>query len=222
MTESVKETLAGGGVAVGTLVMEFDTVGIARIAAGAGARFVLYDPEHTGWGIDRVRTLVSSARATTAEPFVRIPALGYHLVSQPLDAGAKGLMLPAIASADDARAFVDAAKFPPVGTRRFGIVYSDALEPDLEATMRRYDREILLIGQIETAEGVANVDDIAAVVGLDILWVGSYDLSISLGCTGRFDDPAYVRAVDRVLAACDAEERLPGFWWNRPKSGWSL
>src|SRR5262249_25385558 len=147
--------------------------------------------------------LVESARAARVEPFVRIPEVQYHLVAQALDAGAVGLMVPALATAPEARAFVAAARFPPLGERRFGIVYSDALrEPDLDASLRRYDRETLLIGQIETATGTDNVDEIAAVDGLDVLWIGSYDLSISLGVTGAFDSPEYVDAVDRVLRAC--------------------
>jgi 2-dehydro-3-deoxyglucarate aldolase/4-hydroxy-2-oxoheptanedioate aldolase len=120
---------------------------------------------------------------------------------------------------DEARAFVSAAKFPPCGERRFGIVYSDALDSDLDATLARYNRDTLLIGQIETAAGADAVNEIAAVDGLDVLWVGSYDLSISLGIPGAFDSPAYVAAVDRVLAACERQGKTAGILVESPEEG---
>src|SRR5947209_3969262 len=83
----VKRALAGGGVALGTLVMEFPTTGIARLAAGAGADFVVFDLEHTGWSLETLRTLLAAARAAEVVPLVRVPATEYHFIARALDVG---------------------------------------------------------------------------------------------------------------------------------------
>lgn len=216
---SLKQRLEAGEVVCGTLVMEFDSTGIARIAAAAGAEFVLYDLEHTGWGLERLRELIASCRGTGSVPFARVPSPDYHLVSRALDVGARGLMVPALEDADEARAFIAAAKFPPVGRRRFGLIYSDDLRDGLEVTIRRENAELLLIGQIETVAGVDNVDEIAAVDGLDVLWLGPYDLSISMGIIGQLGHPDYLAAVKRFLAACRARGRIPGVLVESPEQG---
>jgi 2-dehydro-3-deoxyglucarate aldolase/4-hydroxy-2-oxoheptanedioate aldolase len=206
----VKEVLHGGGVSIGTLVMEFGSTGIARLAASAGAEFVLFDMEHTGWSLDRIRTLVASTRGTPALPFVRVPSLDARVVSRVLDLGALGVMVPAVEDAAQALRLVSEARFPPAGERRFGIIFPDELEGGLRASMDRHDDAVLTIAQIETAGGVEHVDEIAAVDGLDVLWLGPYDLSISLGVTEELDHPRYTEAVDRMLAACARHGKVAG------------
>ena len=90
----VKRTLARGGVAAGTMMMEFATTGIARIAAAAGAEFAVYDMEHTGWSMETVRMLMATARAADIVPIVRPPAGQYHFISRVLDVGAMGIVAP--------------------------------------------------------------------------------------------------------------------------------
>jgi 2-keto-3-deoxy-L-rhamnonate aldolase RhmA len=207
---SPRERLAAGGTMVGTLVMEFDSTGIARVAAAAGADFVMFDLEHTGWSMERLRELIASARGTAAAPFARVPSHDHHLVSRALDVGARGLMVPAVESAEQAAELVASARFPPAGRRRFGLIYSDELGDGLAATMERHNAEIMLIGQIETVDGIRNVAAIAAVDGIDVLWLGPYDLSISMGIPGEFTHPDYLAAVDKFLAACRTHGRVPG------------
>ena len=81
----VKRALRQGGVALGTLVFEFNTTGIARIAAGAGADFVLFDMEHTGWSLETVRSLMATSRAADLVPMVRVPVTHYHFLAHALD-----------------------------------------------------------------------------------------------------------------------------------------
>src|SRR5262245_42838212 len=95
---SLKRRLSEGGVAIGTMVFEFGTTGIARIAAAAGADFVCFDMEHTGWSIETVRMLFATSRAAETVPLVRVPATDYHLLARPLDVGAMGLMVPMVES----------------------------------------------------------------------------------------------------------------------------
>jgi len=211
-TNTVKGTLNGGGVAVGTMIFEFNTPGIGRIAALAGAEFIVYDMEHTGWSIETIRMLIATTRAAETVPIVRVPATQHHLLSRPLDVGAMGLMVPMVESEEQARLIVRSARYPPDGARgaAFAIAHDDYEGGDIVAKMRSANDEVLLIAQIETVAGVEQADQIAAVTGIDVLWIGHFDLTASLGIPGQFQHPAYLRAVDRVLEACHRHGKAPG------------
>lgn len=209
----VKRDLRQGKTALGTMVFEFATPGIARIVAAAGADFVVFDQEHSGWGIDTVRTLMATARAADVVPLVRVPAAQYHSISRPLDAGASGVMVPMVETAGQASLVASSAKYPPRGMRgaAFGVAHDDyEAEPDVVAVMQSANDEVLVIVQIETQRGIENVGEIAAVDGVDVLWVGHNDLSNSMGIPGQFDHPDYLRAVDRFLEACEENGKAPG------------
>jgi 2-keto-3-deoxy-L-rhamnonate aldolase RhmA len=184
------------------MVVEFMTPGIVRLAARAGADFVLFDMEHTGYGFERMRWVLTTARASAVVPFLRVPDTTYDLVARGLDIGALGLMVPSVDSAEEARAVVAAARYPPAGRRGVGLVFRDDWHPEgVPATLEERNDETLVILQIETAEGLEAVEEIAAVDGVDLLWIGHFDLSTSLGIPGGFDSADYQKAVDRILAA---------------------
>src|SRR5437763_15971958 len=113
----VKRALQNGERSLGTMVFEFPTTGIGRIAAEAGAEFVIYDMEHTGWSIETIRGLMATTRAADIVPMVRVPATQYHPPARPLDVGAMGLMVPMVESAEQAELIVASAKYPPLGRR---------------------------------------------------------------------------------------------------------
>ena len=208
----VKRTLAAGGVALGTMVFEFNTPGIGRIAAAAGAEFVVYDMEHTGWSIETIRALMATSRAADLVPMVRVPATEYHLLARPLDVGAHGLMVPMVESAEQARLIVQSAKYPPLGRRgaAFTVAHDDYEGGDVVAKMASANEEILLLAQIETAQGVEQVEAIAAVDGIDVLWIGHFDLTASLGIPAQFTHPRFLSAIDRVLDACARHGKTAG------------
>jgi 2-dehydro-3-deoxyglucarate aldolase/4-hydroxy-2-oxoheptanedioate aldolase len=203
-TNTVKRTLRAGGVALGTMVFEFSSSGIGRIVASGGAEFVVYDMEHTGWGLDTIRNLIATTRVAELVPIVRVPATQYHFLARSLDVGAMGLMVPMVESAEQAQLIVQSTRYPPAGRRgaAFGVAHDDYEGGDVAAKMRSANEEILLIAQVETAAGVENVEAIAAVDGIDVLWIGQFDLVNSLGIPGQFTHPRLVSAVERVLAAC--------------------
>jgi 2-keto-3-deoxy-L-rhamnonate aldolase RhmA len=113
----VKRKIQSGGTSIGTFVFEFNTTGIGRIAAEAGAEFTVFDMEHTGWTIETIRLLVATTRSTGMIPLVRIPATEYHFLARALDMGALGIMVPMVESAAQATAMVAGAKYPPLGRR---------------------------------------------------------------------------------------------------------
>src|SRR5690606_3587895 len=208
----VKRKIAASGVSIGTMVFEFSTTGIARILAQAGPEFAVFDMEHTGWGVETIRVLIATSRGTELTPLVRIPAVEYHFVARVLDMGAAGVMAPMVESAEQARRLVASAKYPPQGRRgsAFAIAHDDYAGGDIAQKMRFANEESLLIAQIETAAGVEHIEEIAAVDGIDVLWIGQYDLSASLGVPGQFDHPRFLEAQQAVLDACGRHGKIPG------------
>jgi 2-dehydro-3-deoxyglucarate aldolase/4-hydroxy-2-oxoheptanedioate aldolase len=209
----VKEKIRAGGVSIGTFVFEFNTTGVARLAAEAGAEFTVFDMEHTGWSVETIRMLIASSRSTDMIPLVRVPATEYHFVARALDAGAMGVMVPMVESAAQAGSIVQFAKYPPVGRRgaAFGVAHDDYSGGDIVEKIASANRETLLIAQIETAQGVRSVDEIAAVEGIDVLWIGHFDLTNSLGIPGQFEHPKFRESLDLVLDACRRHGKTPGF-----------
>ena len=211
-TNTVKQKLARGETSIGTMIFEFSTTGIGRISAEAGAEFLIFDMEHTAWSIETIRGLIATTRAADTVPMVRVPATQYHLMSRPLDAGAMGLMVPMVETAEQARVVVQSAKYPPVGGRgcAFGVSHDDFSGGDVMAKMTSANEQILLMPQIETVTGVENCEAIAAVDGVDCLWVGHFDLTASMGIHAQFDHPDFLAAIDRVVAACNANGKVAG------------
>lgn len=210
-TNPIKKKLREGGVALGTLVFEFASTGVYRIAAAAGAEFVLFDMEHTGWSMETIRMLLATSHGD-AVPMVRVPATEYHFLARVLDLGAMGVMVPMVETPEQARLIVQATKYPPDGRRgaAFGVAHDDYQSGDAVAKMRSANEEVLLITQIETARGVEQVEAIANVEGIDVLWIGHNDLSNSLGIPGQLDHPRYVEAVRHVLETARRHDKAAG------------
>ena len=213
LNNPVKQKLLAGDVALGTMIFEFDSTGISRIAGHAGAEFLLFDMEHTGWSIETIRKLIATTQRTGPLPFVRVPASDYQFIARTLDVGAAGLMFPMVQNREQAEKIVDCAKYPPVGRRgaAFGVAHDHYGSDDIIATMQAANEQGLIIAQIETRSGLENVEAIAAVQGIDVVWIGQFDLSNSLGIPAQFDHPDFQKAVDRVLAACKIHDKAAGY-----------
>ena len=207
----VKRKLMAGETVLGTMMFEFNTTGIARLASVAGAEFAVYDMEHTGWSVETIRTLIATTPRPQLVPIVRIPASDYHFVARTLDVGAMGIMVPMIESAEQAQSLVNSAKYPPVGRRgaAFTIAHDDYRHDSITDVIRSSNEEVLLIAQIETVKGLENVEKIAAVAGIDVLWIGQYDLTNSMGIPGQMQHPDLQAAIQRVLAACRTHRKIP-------------
>ena len=220
----VKQILSQGGTSTGTMVFEFNTSGIARIAAGAGAEFLIFDMEHTGWSIETIRSLMATSRAADIVPMVRVPTTEYHFFARSLDVGAMGLMVPMVETEAQAKIIVDSAKYPPIGKRgaAFGVAHDDYEEGNILDKMSSINQEILLIAQIETVLGLENADKIAALDGIDVLWIGHFDLTNSMEIPGQFDHPKYLRAVTHVAEICQKHGKSAGFMTSNVEEGRSM
>jgi 2-dehydro-3-deoxyglucarate aldolase/4-hydroxy-2-oxoheptanedioate aldolase len=183
--------------------MEFGTRGIAKLLESVDVDFVVIDMEHNGFDSERVADLVAWFKATDIAPFVRVPQPLYHFLARTMDAGALGVMVGNVETADQARAIVSAVKYAPLGNRGVGLgtAHNDYVPPDPVAYMREANENTTVICQIESRIGLANLDGIAGTEGVDVLWVGHFDLSQSMGIPGHFDDPRFLEALSSVVNA---------------------
>lgn len=208
--------IRSGEPVVGTFVLASPRPAIARVAVGAGADFVLVDGEHTGFGWETIATFVAGVRSAGGVPFVRVPAARREYIGTALDIGATGLMVPLVGTAQEAREIVSWAKYPPTGIRgaMFGLAGHDFDLVEPNSAMWKSNADTVLMLQIETQEGLDNVEEIAAVEGVDILWIGHWDLSISMGIPTEFTHRRFRAAVERIVAAAEANGKAVGYLAN--------
>jgi 2-dehydro-3-deoxyglucarate aldolase/4-hydroxy-2-oxoheptanedioate aldolase len=216
---TVKRTLESGGTAFGVMLFELGTLGSARLADSAGADFVIWDMEHTGWTTETVRQVMAAARLGRAWPLVRVPRAHYHLIATALDAGAMGVMVPMVETAEEARLVVDSVKYPPAGKRGYGAVYPDMTPDGPAGWMETSNRETLVIVQIETVKGLEDADAIIGTEGIDLAWLGHYDLTASMGIPGQFEHPDYLAAVEKLLMASKAHRKPFGIMVTSAEAG---
>lgn len=209
----VKKALAGGSTSFGSMVFEFFTPGMPRILANAGAEFALYCMEHTGAGFETLKPQFSVCRALGVVPLVRVPGTEYDFIARALDCGALGVMVPLVDTAEQAQFIVSCTRYPPEGRRgaAFGFAHDDFAGGDVVEKMRMIHARTLTIAMIETAKGLENVDAIAAVPGVDVLWLGHFDLTNFLGIPGDFSHPRYKDAIKRITSAASRHGKAAGY-----------
>ena len=212
-TNPVKQKLRTGGRAFGAMVFEFFSPGVAQICKNAGAEFILYDMEHTGIGFETLKTQFALCRGLDIVPMARVPRGEYHFIARALDVGALGVMVPMVGTRSEAEQIVACTRYPPQGRRgaAFGFAHDDYEGGEVGAKIAALHERTLVIAQIETREGLENVEAIAAVPDIDALWIGHFDLTNFLGIPGQFRHPHYLGAIERVLAACAAHGKAPAF-----------
>jgi 2-keto-3-deoxy-L-rhamnonate aldolase RhmA len=199
-----KESLGKQDLKVGAFILEFISPGIGDIYKAAGCDFALLDLEHTGFTYETAKTVTKYMQAADLPLIVRVPSKDYHDISRALDVGADGVMLPMVSSIEEAKRIVQSAKYYPEGAR--GVAMGLAQDrfrasPLIDAFSANNNRTILAL-QIENLGGVDAADEIAALDGVDILWVGHMDLSVSMGIPGQFENPKFKTAIERVHRAC--------------------
>lgn len=200
-TSRFRASLAGrAGPALGTWV-KLPVIESVELIAFAGFDFLVIDLEHSSIDLETTYRLIGMSLAQGVSPLVRVPNVHNGYVQRVLDAGADGIMVPHVDSAAEARAVVDACRFPPRGSRGASLSGRAGLwgAGDLTEYLRFGTEEVMVIAQIETAAAAASAGDIARVEGIDALVVGELDLSVSEGTAPG--DPAIASLAAAVLAA---------------------
>jgi 2-dehydro-3-deoxyglucarate aldolase/4-hydroxy-2-oxoheptanedioate aldolase len=211
--KSLRQRVLAGDTVLGSMMFELLGPGVPQLLVHAGAEYVIYDMEHTGMSLETIKAQIACCRGLPIAPMARVPRGEYHFLARALDIGCHGVMIPMVESEAQARAIVEATHYPPRGRRgaAFGFAHDDYSPGDPKSKMRAADARNLVIAQIETEHGLEHVEAIAAVDGIDVLWVGHFDLTNFLGIPGQFDNPKYVKAIERVVAAGRKHKKGLGF-----------
>lgn len=207
----------GQGV-IGTFCHLGGTVA-AECLSLSGLDYIVIDMEHGPFSEESAGDMIRAMRLHGAEPFIRTRDSSRAAVLHALDLGARGLIIPDVRSVDEVRHLVEYAKYFPLGARGFAFSRSAGYGflPELKDLGRYFaevNRHTLLMPQCETAEALEDIEEIAALDGVDGVFVGPYDLSVALGAPANFASAEFGRALDRVLAACRAHGKLAFIYAN--------
>jgi 2-keto-3-deoxy-L-rhamnonate aldolase RhmA len=207
------ERLKNGEKIRGTLVRMIRNPAVVMTAKAAGLDFLLFDMEHGPYSIETLSDISIAGRTAGVGIFVRVPNLDKSYISRSMDAGVEGIMVPMINTPAQAKSFVDLARYMPIGDRGLGSNgglsdYAGMGGKTAVEFMAEQNRKTLTIAQIETAEAIANVEDIAAVDGIDVLLVGPNDLSISLGIPGEMMSEKLHAAIEKAVTAAEKNQKF--------------
>jgi len=182
-----------------------------EIAADTGFDWLLIDLEHGSGSEADLRNLLLACRGSSAASIVRLRSVDADMVKFVMDSGAAGIMFPYVSTVDDAKRAVDCIKYPPMGSRGVaGAIRATNFGRDWKQYFNEANDNSFVIVQIETPEAVEASADIAAIAGVDVLFVGPLDLSVNLGCPGDFTQPRFVEALKKVVQSCNDNGKTPG------------
>ncbi len=209
---SLKERLRQGEQLLGTMVTTFAGPDLAKILQGCGFDYFIVDCEHGSFTTREVADLIAVARGIAMPALVRIPEMRREHALKFMEMGASGLPLPNTESAEQAQLLVDCAKYAPLGHRGVSLSrpHTDFKKVNGLDYMLRANEETILMCQIESRRGVEHVEEILAVEGIDIGFIGPNDMTQDYGILNQFDHPAIVAAFERVMAAAKANGKWCG------------
>jgi 2-keto-3-deoxy-L-rhamnonate aldolase RhmA len=211
-TNLVRLRLAQGGIAIGFGVHHLRGSAVGMIAAASGFDWLFIDMEHGAMSVDDASQIAIAALSQGITPVVRVCKDAVFEGTRCLDNGAMGVVVPHVDSAEEAAAVVRAYRFPPLGQRSWGgPPFAFGLHQQKQAeAQEELNREILVVCMIETPEAVANAEAIAAVPGVDILLIGTSDLTATMGIAGQVGHPDVRKAYATVGAACAKHHKVMG------------
>jgi 2-keto-3-deoxy-L-rhamnonate aldolase RhmA len=201
LTNPAKERMKSGDVALGMIVRLARSGEIARIAKSTGHDFIFIDGQHAMFSVETIGHIAQVALGIGIAPLARVRSCDDPNTPVILDNGVTGIIFPDVSTAEQAQRAVNACKFPPVGKRSVSAGYPqyDYRAVPLTQAVPALNDSTLVICMIETVEGLANVEAIAAVDGVDVLHVGCNDLLTAMGTPGKFGCPEIMAAMDRDL-----------------------
>jgi 4-hydroxy-2-oxoheptanedioate aldolase len=207
-----RRRLEAGELALGVGLRLIRTGEIAKVFESAGFDWIWVDLEHGPHSLGDASQICLAALDAGITPLVRVPEGQFDMATRALDGGAWCIVMPHVDTAEEAREVADRVHFPPVGHRSSGgLLPHFGYKPmnGGEAT-RLVNEGMLTTVMLETPKAIENADAIAAVPGVDVLLIGTGDLTLELGISGQYGDPRVVGAYEKVIAACRKHKKWPG------------
>lgn len=206
-----KNMVADGSKPIG-IFADMASPYVVECLGRAGFDYVIIDNEHSPVEAETSADMIRAAELADITPFCRVREISRPAILKLLDVGAKGLIVPNVNSVEDVEKLVSYCKYNPIGNRGFCPSRKDGWGYDLNMTvaetMNYFNNEVLLIPQCETVGALESIEEIAALEGVDGIFVGPFDLSISMGIPGQFTNPDFIAALERVLSACKNENKF--------------
>lgn len=208
----IKKRLQRNELVLGTIISEVRNPNIAYMLAQCGFEFFIIDNEHGSYNVETITNMVAAARGAGISVIVRIPEITRENILKPLDSGATGLLVPMVNTAEEAKEVIQHAKYPPKGKRGAALRRPHNLYKKVDAAeyVKQANENTFIAVQAETTESIENINEIAALDGVDCIFVGPFDLSISLGIPGQINHPLEVEAIEKVAKACKAHKKIAG------------
>lgn len=206
-----KQLLQAGRLSVGVGIRGIRGVEVARVMKTAGFDYLFIDLEHGPMSVESAYSVAVAALGEQITPIVRVPHMDLQLATRCLDGGALGIVVPHVDTVEEARAVADALRFAPLGHRSIGGGFPQfgfASVPVKDA-VTALNAATLVVVMIETPRAVENAEAIAAVPGIDVLLMGTNDLSLEMGIPGELSHPRISAAIDTVVAACRKHGKWP-------------
>ena len=204
MMATIKQRLASGENILGTMTNILSHPDLPKIFKTCGLDYFIIDCEHGCYEYNQVAAMIAVAKEIGVAAMVRVPMASREPILRFMEMGADGLMLPNADTPEEARKLVEYAKYSPMGKRGMSMMRGHNRYIPVTDTlgyMKEANENTILIAQIESPEGVANIDDILAVEGIDIAFMGPNDLCNNLGVTGNQNAPCYLESVEKVIEA---------------------
>lgn len=205
LDNKLKQVLQSGGTAVGTMVCDTRSPGIAQALAVTGFDYFILDAEHGSYSLETISDMLVMARLAGITPIVRVAHDDYPFVAQILDAGAQGIMVPRVRTKQQVQNVLRCMKYPPMGDRGMNAARTNTDYRGVKTAVYadHANAHTMLIVQVETREAVEDIDAIAALPGVDALLMGPTDLSMSLGVR----DPGHPQVDEATQKVVDAARR---------------
>ncbi len=208
----LRQRLQRGDMLLGQMVLELFTPGIGPMLAACGLDFVLFDMEHGRCDIALLEQMIASCRGTGIVPLARVPDARIAPLSRVLDLGARGVMVPRVETRAQAEEIVSQLKYAPQGNRGVALgIAHDLYRAGGPSFFAEANEDVMVILLLETARAFENLDAILSVPGVDVAWMGHYDLTVSMGIAAQFDHPRFLQAMDDLVATCRRHGVAPGF-----------
>ncbi len=206
----IRQRVLSGELMAGTFLNLGSSL-TAEMAGQAGFDWVLIDLEHGGGDRQELLLQAQALESSSAGTVVRIPWNDPVIVKRVLDLGVSGIMVPYVQSPEEARKAVAAMRYPPAGIRGVAAMNRACdFGPGFDEYFQAANSQLLTVVQIETGATLECVDEIAAVEGVDVLFIGPLDLSVSLGVPKQFDHPSVRAAFAKVVSACRKSGKVAG------------
>lgn len=208
---NLRQRLRADEVVIGSWLNSGSPI-VAELMAACGFDFLCVDVEHSAVDLPQAQQLFQAIRSGRRDcaAFVRLHGVDYAHVKRYLDAGADGVVAPLVRTREEAELLVQTCKYPPEGLRGVGFCRANDYGLRLDEVCTHANERIVIAVQIENIEAVSAIDDILSVPGIDVAFIGPYDLTASMGITAQFDHPDYRAARATVFAACARHGVVPG------------